>query len=687
MLNNVDLNDAAEASVAASVLEAMLIPRPTTTPPFPTRTTTTTTPSMNASSTTKMPSTTTVTSTTTTTMAKSADDLAKLVKDQLSIQKVMSGMLNVETVTYGSSPQEVELRLPLLIVAGKLLAGDAENVEKWDAVGKVPHHEGASRTLNQLHSYVLAHLSSMNISSTDRTDSFSPSTGTMSYSTSGEDFVMSMSKMTSQTLRSNVRIHFPNYAGHEWTANYKKFGNPKDEFSIPTGMFKSQPDCADKPVSVVTTILNQYGKVAPKRRNPGHIRSENWSVDSKVFAANVQISPDSLDGDVDVVKDCYPDLEFMKWNPLRGKFYHKTAGPARYTDSNIGRKLLSTWYSDLVRNGIEKRHCAHWNENFGNNGAWDTTGCVMTSTGSEYTVCECSDWGAMGVIVELTVTPPVEEDCHFWVFIKHIGFVVSAVLLGIFIVVTLLSKYVWNMFNVLRMHFCISWLGAITFNFLTDLPQFREDETSNILVGFAMVYFYAAALSWMTCEIHSIFKSFTSGIIGGRTKVYFPFGYGSPLIIIGYFFIFHQDELSSDPRCFIAWDSSIKAIYFYYLFGVLALADIWTLIIFMNIRRPQTKTKREVKDLKAQAFGVSFVAVFLTLFWILGYLAYVLKTIEGLNLPIDLFCIFSICNGWMGVIMFLFLGLGSPRFRMGFRGEAQKRKRMMENYANKAIKK
>ena len=41
-----------------------------------------------------------------------------------------------------------------------------------------------------------------------------------------------------------------------------------DTYSVPTGMFKDQKGCNNKPVTVVATILNEYGKVIPKRRNP-----------------------------------------------------------------------------------------------------------------------------------------------------------------------------------------------------------------------------------------------------------------------------------------------------------------------------------------------------------------------------------------------------------------------------------
>ena len=81
--------------------------------------------------------------------------------------------------------------------------------------------------------------------------------------------VMYGDKMMPSQFREPVRrIEYPNYSGPEWFIPKQKWSNPQDTFNIPTGMFKDQPNCIDKPMTVVTSFLNGYGKAAPKRRNP-----------------------------------------------------------------------------------------------------------------------------------------------------------------------------------------------------------------------------------------------------------------------------------------------------------------------------------------------------------------------------------------------------------------------------------
>ena len=66
--------------------------------------------------------------------------------------------------------------------------------------------------------------------------------------------------------------------------------------------------------------------------------------------------------------------------------------------------------------------------------------------------------------------------------------------------------------------------------------------------------------------------------ISGRGKVYVPFGYGTPISIIGVLFLLYANELGTDPRCFISWDDTPKALYFYYMFGVTLTGQVFSKI-------------------------------------------------------------------------------------------------------------
>ena len=73
-----------------------------------------------------------------------------------------------------------------------------------------------------------------------------------------------------------MKLHNCNHdnIGPEWQDNKKTWKDPKDTFSVPTGMFLTNEVCNDKPVTMSATILNGYGEVAPKRKNPTFIRAK-----------------------------------------------------------------------------------------------------------------------------------------------------------------------------------------------------------------------------------------------------------------------------------------------------------------------------------------------------------------------------------------------------------------------------
>ena len=73
--------------------------------------------------------------------------------------------------------------------------------------------------------------------------------------------VMNVDKMAPETLREGIRRTYPNYEGPEWLENKKTWKDPKDTFTVPTGMFIDNPKCNEKPVTMSATILNGYGEV------------------------------------------------------------------------------------------------------------------------------------------------------------------------------------------------------------------------------------------------------------------------------------------------------------------------------------------------------------------------------------------------------------------------------------------
>lgn len=48
-------------------------------------------------------------------------------------------------------------------------------------------------------------------------------------------------------------------------------------------------------------------------------------------------------------------------------------------------------------------------------------------------------------------------------------------------------------------------------------------------------------------------------------QVYYPFGYGAPLVPLGLLFLLFPGELGTDPKVFLAYDPVIKTWFFFYL--------------------------------------------------------------------------------------------------------------------------
>ena len=181
---------------------------------------------------------------------------------------------------------------------------------------------------------------------------------------------MNVDKMPPEILRNDIRMTYPNYRAPEWYENRKVWDNPKDTVSVPTGMFIDDDKCNDKPVTISTTFLNNYGTVAPKRKNPTFIRSKDWKVDSKVISVKAIANPDTITNNIEEVLGCVPNKQYMKDNPVRATLYHKNPGHAR-----IVRRRNLLWHTEMERHGIEVRQCAWWNEGYSYNGAWDPSVC------------------------------------------------------------------------------------------------------------------------------------------------------------------------------------------------------------------------------------------------------------------------------------------------------------------------
>jgi hypothetical protein len=687
MLDNANLEDIEEYLKGEDIVKDIFLPPPTTEPPRPTRTT----PKNSGASGSTAVGMNIFTSYTyeyvvpsnlyltyvsscvgdttlepeTTTLIPADMTEYDIAKEQETVLDLFSIMLDTKHLKGPQDPRNVEIRLPLAIVANKIIAGEKANEKKWAAHDKYfPEEEGPYRMVREIRDYMLSWCSAANTSSEHRTNYMDPDTDTFKYYTMGDDFVLNCEKLPPAIFRAEPRLEFPKYDGPEWFLNKDKWHKPKDTFSVPTGMFKDDPNCRDAHVTFYANIYQNLAKIMPKRRGSEMVRpeSDNWQVDAKVVVTGARVNVDPLDfDDADLlrVKRCVPDQDYMKDNPVRADLYHFVEEPSRLT-----RRLLGTWFSDKDRQvgGIEVRHCVWWNDNLGSGGAWDANGCYLVETDAEKTRCECDTFGAMTVVLERTEPIVIEDDCQIMQIIKYVGIAFSVLLLLYLTAVTIVGRGVGDMFHSLRMQVACTWICAIVMHVLTDLDAVRDSKDLNLIFGFIMMYFYTSSCTWMVLEAHATFKAFTGGIISGRGKIYPPFGYGTPFFPLGFLFLLYADDLGADPRCMVAWNRDAKLLYLCYNILVAFIGVIFACIILFNTARPQTKRRSVVADLRSQANGSVAACFGKIIFWILAAVTYLHNQESD---SADPYCLFVILLGWFGVILFLFLAIASKKFRAG----------------------
>ncbi len=427
--------------------------------------------------------------TTTTEAVKSEEDLRK---NMLTLQATYSNMLNAEKVNEGENPKSVEGFLRSAKDAAVLLSATDDNIRKWDAVHKEAKQPGAMKTVKEIEEYLLAWISAVNTSAYDlhipnwKTAYFDSTDQTMRYAASEDDFVANVDKLPMEMIRSDgqVRLQYPDYSGWEWNDAKAKWDDVRENFTVPTGMYLNVAGCSDNPMTILTAVYNGLPELTAKRRNPVNIKSKAFFIDSKVISVRTKLSAEPMSGDVEETYQCEVDTDYMESNPVRLMFYHKKPQKAK-------RTLL--WHKDDYWEGLEVRHCVHWDEKFGYNGAWNDVKCKVLNTDDEKTECECGALGSYAVLSEM-LTPPNSADISLVVMIiKWLGIITGTVLLTIFAAVVFLSVVVGEMFHQIRMYTCISYMLANIIFLLGD-TDLCNDRHNNMALSMAMMFFYQAAL-------------------------------------------------------------------------------------------------------------------------------------------------------------------------------------------------
>ena len=121
----------------------------------------------------------------------------------------------------------------------------------------------------------------------------------------------------------------------------------------------------------------------------------------------------------------------MKYNPVRVKFRH-------LSDKTAVRKI--SWFGNTdLDTDIEVRRCAVYNKQIGKYGAWDSDKCTTVVSEQSTTVCECGTFGTYALVAEKVEDPFMDAEYEWLKYVKYAGWIISIVLLLVFIVVVLRS--------------------------------------------------------------------------------------------------------------------------------------------------------------------------------------------------------------------------------------------------------
>merc|ERR1719341_1325750 len=164
---------------------------------------------------------------------------------------------------------------------------------------------------------------------------------------------------------------------------------------------------------------------------------------------------------------------------------------------------------------------------------------------------------------------------------------------------------------------------------------------------------------------------------------YIPIGWGAGLIGLGVTWFMYGHDVGTDPDVFIGWENETKMPFFYMNYVALWTGLALSAVVLFNASTPQTRKEDIVEDLQVQGQGLAITNFLFCMVWVFAYPAYI--KFPGKEMR-DFYPVFTLFNAWMGLIIFIFLGLSSKRFRFVLgkwwarcKGEGKKEKKYKES--------
>ena len=97
-----------------------------------------------------------------------------------------------------------------------------------------------------------------------------------------------------------------------------------------------------------------------------------------------------------------------------------------------------------------------WNSEIGLHGAWDTVDIETKAIDENSATCVTDKLGTYAIVAELVELPYDFEEPGWLMITRLVGYILSTVLLVIFVIIIFMSAYLWEQFHVLRLNLSIS---------------------------------------------------------------------------------------------------------------------------------------------------------------------------------------------------------------------------------------
>ena len=621
----------------------------------------------SSNSTTSSPMNTTTTTTTTTpapTTTTTPSPTAKIRK----LVKLMDTLTGTSDLPPIMLPVESRIRMSTQIPVSIIMSTKKASLKKdWKLLVNDNDVAGGEKYKEEMDKYLIYTLQHMNVTGepeyNDRTLFFKM--------VISDNFAANMTKLPATEFMSEAKKEmpekFPDWKSEEWKAVKAKWGlvqDPVESAEYTRNLFNPEnktdsnkedsnkedsnkedsKNCLkeDSFVDVLTELQDTIADFG--RKNPAAILSNEIKVISRLMTVKIVANRyDPYRGGLQ--EPCYPDEKLLKNNPITLRFQHFS---------------LSSLDGSLEDDRVRKTHCAIWKETLGLFGAWDTEGMITKFSDEKVSTCIATKLGTYAVIAEVEDIPAVDPDALWLTIMKSIGFGISIFLLVLFIAIVSCSKYLREMFHLLSANLAAAILFGHLSMIVSELDFIRADFFCCVFTGSTTAFFYTAAVTLLFFEIIAVFNALIIGQIGGKTTAYLSLAWGLPMIALGLHIIINFDEMGDDPRCFIGWYNNVKWVFFIPILSFLGLALLIICIAMCNTNKPALRKETIAEEIVSLVKGL-FIFTFVMCFtWSWGPLAYL--RFPGIAMP-NFYPGFQVLNAFMGMFLFISIGVGSKRFQ------------------------